>query len=182
MRTAGPVDREYVLFNKHIIIFSELHHFFLKHSQWGKPPPPAKTACTCLKQITLSEWGAFYPTHGHLDILWTFLDIFHTWFIIYVTVTKTMITFLNTFNFCFTENKRQSLKGVFPPLYPINRNVSNTSTMNHYNLKRKKISNFLQLGFSVHRWRARWSSFDAKPVYSRIQEYQVCNTFLTPRR
>ncbi len=25
------------------------------------------------------------------------LDIFHTWFIIYVIVTKTMITFLNTF-------------------------------------------------------------------------------------
>ncbi len=39
------------------------------------------------------------------------LDIFHTWFIIYAIVTKTMITFLNTFNFCFTENPYTILKG-----------------------------------------------------------------------
>ncbi len=32
MRTVEPVDREYVLFNKHIIIFSELHRFFC---QWA---------------------------------------------------------------------------------------------------------------------------------------------------
>ncbi len=38
------------------------------------------------------------------------LDIFYTLFIIYVSVTKTMITFLNTFNFCFTVLKG----GVFP--------------------------------------------------------------------
>ncbi len=50
----------------------------------------------------------------------TNLDICHMWFIIYMNVTNTMITFLNTFNFCFTEKtiikKPQSLRG--PPLYP----------------------------------------------------------------
>ncbi len=46
------------------------------------------------------------------------LDIFHTWFIIYVIVTKTMITFLNTFNFCFTEKMTQSLRGAFSPTLP----------------------------------------------------------------
>ncbi len=38
-RTAGPVDREHVLFNKNRIMFSEWHHVFLKHSVWGKTPP-----------------------------------------------------------------------------------------------------------------------------------------------
>ncbi len=40
MRTVGPVDRGYVLFNKNIIIFSEWHNFFLKHSLCGKTPLP----------------------------------------------------------------------------------------------------------------------------------------------
>ncbi len=43
------------------------------------------------------------------------LDIFHTLFIIYVSVTKTMITFLNTFNFCFTERNGTVL---FSPTLP----------------------------------------------------------------
>ncbi len=34
MNTVGPVDREYMLINKNIIIFSEKHKFFL--SLWGK--------------------------------------------------------------------------------------------------------------------------------------------------
>ncbi len=48
------------------------------------------------------------------------LDIFHTLFIIYVFVTKTMITFLDTFNFCFTEKKKKktSLRGVCSPTLP----------------------------------------------------------------
>ncbi len=38
---------------------------------------------------------------------------------IYVIVTKAMITFLNTFNFCFIEKNSTVLKGeCFPPLYP----------------------------------------------------------------
>ncbi len=45
------------------------------------------------------------------------LDIFHTWFIIYVIVTKTMITFRNTFNFYFTEEQKATvLRGTFSPL------------------------------------------------------------------
>ncbi len=34
------------------------------------------------------------------------LDIFHTWFIMYVIVTKTMTTFLNTFSFFFKKKKK----------------------------------------------------------------------------
>ncbi len=51
--------------------------------------------CKCLKQIALSDWGG---GGGH---------------------SKPMITFLNTFNFCFTEKKNDT-GGRFPPLYPIN--------------------------------------------------------------
>ncbi len=47
------------------------------------------------------------------------LDIFHSWFIIYAIVTKTMITLLKTFDFCFTENKMtQFLRGAFSPNIP----------------------------------------------------------------
>ncbi len=50
------------------------------------------------------------------------LDIFHTWLIIYVIVTKTIMTFLQTFNFCFTEKKYDTILkeggGGFPLLYP----------------------------------------------------------------
>ncbi len=41
------------------------------------------------------------------------LDIFHTWFIIDVIVTKTLKTTLDTFNFCFTKKIYTVLKGVF---------------------------------------------------------------------
>ncbi len=51
------------------------------------------------------------------------LDIFPPGSIIYVSVTKTMITFLNTFNLYFTDRNIQSSRlggGAFSPTIPYN--------------------------------------------------------------
>ncbi len=69
------------------------------------------------------------------------LDIFPTWFIIYVSVTKTMISFLNTFNLCFTE-KHFTLKcSVLPPLYTIFQ-------LNFSSIKRSNYGSFEIVTFS----------------------------------
>ncbi len=38
MRTVEPVDREYVLFKKNIMIYRQDDTMFFKHSVWGKMP------------------------------------------------------------------------------------------------------------------------------------------------
>ncbi len=47
MRTVGPVDREYVLFNKNIIIFSELHNFFFQNPPGGVKHPQGAMGNYC---------------------------------------------------------------------------------------------------------------------------------------
>ncbi len=69
-----------------------------------------------------------YVDKSDVEVLWEILispnsmktlDIFHTWFIIYVFVTKIKITFLNTFNFCFQEKNYTVMGGgAFSPTLP----------------------------------------------------------------
>ncbi len=61
-------------------------------------PPPTIPAGYMSDYIHLATAA---PNNNNIKTL----DIFHTLFIIYVIVTKTKITFLNAFIFCFTEKK-----------------------------------------------------------------------------